>query len=176
MMMRALLFVLLASLTGCQLFPLQVMKDDFDGATIVRQPNLVASRPTLTTEDNPQGLGFEWSTAKPDIVLLTAGLFEISNIEKLEFIADDQPITGVALASVITEFNTSKYSSAPASMRLFSIPMAEFRKLANARIVKMKISGIGNYSVSRFGQDYPDVMVSSRFAPFLAKIDAVKKQ
>lgn len=163
--------VLLLALTGCVnlMFPMQVMKDDFDGATIVRQPPVVASRPTLTNDDTPQSLGFEWSSKTPDMVFVTAQLFEIRNIENVEFIADDLPILGVKIASAMTQFETgSRYSS-----RRFSLPFGEFRKIAAAHIVKMKITNIDTYTVSRFGQDYPNVMVSDRFAPFLAKIDQI---
>ena len=163
--------VLLLALTGCvnSMWPMQVMKDDFDGATIVRQPPVVASRPTLTNDDSPQSLGFDWSSKNPDKVFVTAQLFVIQNIEKVEFTADDQPIQGVITASAMTQFETgSSYSS-----RRFSLPLGEFRKIAAAHIVKMKITNIDTYSVSRFGQDYPNVIVSDRFAPFLAKIDLI---
>lgn len=164
----AMLFTL--SSCGNLMFPMQVMKDDFDGATIVRQPPVVASRPTLTNDDTPQSLGFEWSSKTPDRIFITTALFEIQNIENVEFIADDQSIQGINPASTMTQFDTQKAES---SSRRFSMPIGEFRKIAAARIVKMKITRINTYSVSRFGQDYPNVMVTDRFAPFLAKVDQI---
>lgn len=161
--------VLLLTLTACvsSMWPLEVMKDDFDGATIVRQPPVVASRPTLTSDDSPQSLGFEWSSKTPDTVFVTAQYFVIENIEKVEFIADEQRIQGISTASVLTQFEPgSSYSS-----RRFAMPMTEFRKIASAHIVKMKISSIDTYSVSRFGKDYPNVIVSDRFDPFLVAVD-----
>lgn len=173
-MRKLITLTLLIFLAGCvsTMWPMQVIKDDFDGATIVRQPPVVACRPILTNPDNPQYLGFEWSTKNPDLVILTAQLNGIDNIVSLEFMSDDKPINNIKIASPTTEFDTGSSSSS----RRFSIPIEDFRKIAAARIVKMKTSSISAYNVSRFGQEYPDVIVTTRFTPFLAKIESIKSK
>lgn len=145
-----------------------VMKNDFDNSTIARQPAVVANRPTLTNDDSAQLLGFEWVSSTPDIVFITPGLLQIENIYDVALIADDQNIQGIKLASNSTVFERGQ------SVRRFSMPLDEFRKIAAARIVKMKITRNNDFSVSRFGQEYPDVPASGKITKFMAKVDELR--
>lgn len=177
----------LISLTGCAglddaMTPsMKVMRNDFDNSTILRQPPILASRPAFNSDDAPHSLGFEWNTGEPDIVYVTAGVpGQILNIYELAFIADDVAINGIQLASGNTEYNTAINNSVTSreSLRRFAMPLSEFKKITTARIVKMKVVRDTDFSLSRFGQEYPDVTVSRKIVAFLSKVDeyrSVKK-
>lgn len=183
--MKIVKFALLATLialTGCAglddaMTPgLKVVNNDFDNSVIVDQPLVVANRASLSTNDSWHQLGFEWSTSTPDVVYITAGVVDrILNIYSVAFIADDQNIAGIELASNNTVYDAGT-GAAPLkkSTRRFALPLTEFRKIAAARIVKMKISRDNDFTLSRFGQDYPDVTVSRKIVAFLAKVDGYK--
>lgn len=169
----AMLATLLA-LAGCAGFnaamtpSAEIIKDDFDGATIIRQ-SPVGSSSSLT--ESWHTLGFEWSTGKPDTIYITAGLvMQTENIQEVQFKADGELIENIELASNKTEFENN------ASSRRFSLPLSEFRKIAAANVVKMKIIyNLGNNSsVSSFGQDYPNVLTTSKIPPFMSKVDELR--
>lgn len=175
--MNRIKFAMLATLltlSGCAGFnaamtpSAEIIKDDFDGATIIRQ-SPVSSSSSLA--ESWHTLGFEWTTKKPDSIYITAGLvMQTENIQNVQFKADGQTIENIELASNNTAFENS------ASSRRFSLPLSEFRKIAAARVVKMKIThnNGNNYSVSSFGLDYPNVLTTSKIPPFMNKVDELR--
>jgi hypothetical protein len=165
------IFAVLFALAGCTginsaMTPgAEVIKDDFYGATVIRQSPISASS---SLSEPWHTLGFEWSTKTLDKVYVTAGLtMRTESIQNVEFKADDQIIEHIEIASNHTEFENS------ASTRRFSMPLTEFRKIASAKDVKMKIThNLGNdYSVSSFGLNNQNALVNSKFAPFLNNVD-----
>jgi hypothetical protein len=177
-MKRLIIIAAMLVMSGCgnmgaamndAMFPnTSVRTNDFDNSTIAHQPPVVASRPTLTSDDTAQMLGFEWVSSTPDIIYITAGIDGILNIYTVDLLADDQNIQGISLASNSTEFQKG------GSSRRFAMPLDEFRKIVSARIVKMKITRNNDYSVSRFGQEYPDVAVTGKITKFMAKVDDLR--
>jgi hypothetical protein len=167
--MKRIAFVTsLLVLAGCASLSLvpgpEVLTDPYDGAKIIRQT--AASASASAFGDNAHQLGFEWYARTPDRVYLEVSVPGITNITGVAFRVGPEEIVGEA-ASAITDYGSF-------STRRFSVSMSDFRKLANAPAVKMKVLRINRYTVSEFGSEREAVAVSSKFLPFLAKIAEVK--
>src|SRR3981189_173457 len=78
----------------------RLIKDDFDGALIVRQPPVGAAS---SMSETIHVLGFEWSQKTPDTVFVTAGLQGTRAIHALAFNADGRLIEDISPASATTE-------------------------------------------------------------------------
>jgi len=139
---------------------LSVIKDEFDGSTIVQQ-DAVSSSSSLA--EGWHTLGFEWHQKTPDIVFVTAGANWIVTITDLAFNADGELISRIRPASATTEYGSL-------STRRFAMAWQDFLKIANAKSVKMKLVRINDYTVSSFGADHSAAVVNTRIAPFVAKV------
>ena len=166
--------IMLFLLTGCTSFNAamtpgtETIHDQFDGSTIIRQEPVSASS---SLSEAWHMLGFEWSTKRPETVNITPGLaMQTETIQDVEFNVDGKIISSAKLASSHTEYGNM------ASNRRLSLPIAEFRKIAEGRNVKMKVTyDFGNkYSVSSFGQDLPDAIVSGKIKLFMTQIDGLR--
>lgn len=168
------------ALTGCASYndamtpSLSVTKDKFDETTIVRQPIVPANS---SFSDHMTGLGFEWKSSLPNVVILTVGVSGIENIMGADFKVDGQDIPSPNVAGYLTQYPeksltfgdmTSTYST-----RRMTMPLEDFLKIANAAQVKMRVRHIDTYSVSVFGRSEMAV-VGSKFAPFLVKLRDMK--
>ena len=56
------------------------------------------------------------------------------------------------------------------------MPLDQFRRMATAKVVKMKVESINTYSVSSFGKAKPNAIVNGKFAAFLEQVDAQLKK
>ena len=144
---------------------LRLMKDDFDGAQIVRQPPVSAAS---SMSDTFHSLGFEWTTKTPDLVYLVAEAPGISAIEEVAFNVDGKILNDVKTASTTTDYQTGSYGGR--SSRRFAIPLKEFELIAAGRDVKMRVSRINEYTVSAFGMEHPNAIVNSKFPAFIQKV------
>ena len=136
--------------------------DDFDGSKIVRQEP-VSSSSSLTEDWHT--LGFDWSSRTPDKVFLTAGVRGTNNVFGLAFNAGGKLITAQP-ASLTTEYG-------PWSTRRFVVSFREFEAIANAPLVKMKVSGANAYGVSSFGSS-TNAVVGTKFPSFLQQVNAAR--
>ncbi|MES1982379.1 MAG: hypothetical protein V4443_07875 [Pseudomonadota bacterium] len=180
--MKFLLLAILLVLSGCTSSinklttpNAQVSKDKSDGSVYVRQPPVNASRDSFSSGDAWHTLGFEWLSRIPDTVFFTVGVIgQASQIQDLALIADDQVIQGIKPTSD-TNINIDQSVGIPLkdTYRRYSMPLDEFRKVAAARVVKMKIFRAHDTSSSQFGKDFPYVAVNGKFSPFLNKVDAL---
>lgn len=153
-----------ASMNDAMTPSLSVTKDDFDGTTIIRQS------PVSSSSGLGEGwhtLGFEWSKKTPDTVFVTVGTNGIVNITDVAFNADGQIISNIKPASTITEYGQW-------STRRFHMALDDFMKVANAKIVKMKVIRINDYSVSSFGTEVSGAVVNTKFQPFLSKLSELR--
>jgi hypothetical protein len=144
---------------------LRLMKDDFDGAQIVRQPPVSAAS---SMSDTFHSLGFEWTTKTPDLVYLVAEAPGISGIEALAFNVDGKILSDIKTASATTEYQTGTYGGR--SARRFAIPLQEFELIAVGKDVKMRVSRLNDYSVSAFGPEHPNAIVNSKLPAFIQKV------
>jgi hypothetical protein len=161
--LRALPLVLILGCTSMNdaLTPsLQLMKDDFDGALIVRQAPVSAASGLA---DAWHTLGFEWTQKTPNAVYVTAGVQGITNIYQLAFNADGHIIENLKTASAHTDYGQW-------STRRFSMTWDDFLALANAKEVKMRVSRANEYTVSSFGPAHPNALVNAKLVPFVAKV------
>ena len=171
-----LLLAAVLALTGCTsvndaMTPsLSVTKDRFDDTTIVKQPIVPANS---SFSDDMTGLGFEWKSSLPEVIILTVGVSGIENIMGADFKIDGQDIPSPKTAGYLTQYPqesltfgdmTSTYST-----RRMTMPIDDFIKLANAKQVKMRVQHIDTYSISIFGRSEMAV-VGSKFEPFVAKL------
>jgi len=62
------------------------------------------------------------------------------------------------------------------STRRFAMPLDDFKAIATAKDVRMRVESIDTYNVSKFGSAYSNAIVNTKFAPFLEKIEAAKSQ
>ncbi len=180
--MRIIIFTILitiiisgcASLNDAMTPGLQVSESDFDGTKFISQPVVGANRPSLSTSDARNQLGFNWESKTPNEIYLTVGVAgDIANVQAAEFIADEIPITAGQPIDILTTFKTTKYFGTNSSNR-FKITLADFKKIAAAHIVKYRITANGKEYTSRFGKEYPFVPASGKFEPFLNKLTELK--
>jgi hypothetical protein len=139
---------------------LSVIKDDFNGSTIVRQYPVSSSS---SLSEGWHTLGFEWIQKTPDTIFITAGTNGIVNITDVAFNADGQVISSIKPASTITEYGQW-------STRRFAMSWEDFLKVANAKSVKMKVVRINDYTVSSFGFDHSEAIVNTKIPPFVEKV------
>lgn len=164
-MRKVLLILTVLLVAGCATMndamtpSLEVIKDDFDNALIVRQ-SPVSSASTMSEAWHT--LGFEWNQKNQDIIFITAGANGIVNITDVAFNADGQVIASIKPASTITEYGQW-------STRRFSMSWNDFLRVANAKSVKMKVVRVNDYTVSSFGPEHP-ATVDSKIAPFVQKV------
>ena len=147
---------------------LQVVKDDYDGATIVRQA------PAQSGSDfagNWNALGFEWKSKFPNRVVIAAGTRGVINIRDLVLEIDGETAT-VKPASEMTDYGDSA-SGERWSMRRFEVSWADFERMAAARAVQVRVVGTNEVFVTSFGSDRPGAPVNATLPPFRA---AVRKQ
>lgn len=143
---------------------MQIFKDDFDGATIVRQePVSAADGPSEAWHT----LGFEWSQKTPDLIYITVGVHGVANITEVAFNADGQILENIKTASAHTEYG--KWST-----RRFVMPWPLFLAVANAKSVKMKVVRLNDYGVSSFGPNHSWAIVNSKIPPFVGKVHELR--
>lgn len=168
--MRYLLLLLL--LAGCAdmndaMTPsLRMEKDNFDGATIVRQPSVGASS---TLGEPRHTLAFDWNQRTPNTVYVTAGVLGIRSIAALAFNADGRVIQNLKEASAVTD-RISYGQAGSWSERRFAMTWEEFQAVVNARSVKMRVSGVNDYAVSSFGPDHDGAIVNTKLKPFAERV------
>jgi hypothetical protein len=161
-------FVVGLVLAGCaginqMLTPgVQIEVDTFDGQRrVIQAPVSAASG----LSEGWHLLGFEWASGNPDLVYLDVGLTGIDNVMGVKFNVDGVVIEGVVV-SPVTRFEKRN------SYRRFSMPVSEFRVMAGAETVKMRVVTITEYSVSSFGSAHKGAVVSDKLLDFLRAIDA----
>jgi hypothetical protein len=134
---------------------------DFDNSIdVIQEPVSAASG----LSEGWHTLGFRWNSNSPDVVFLMVGTKGTVNVTGVSFNIDGD-IIDVETASTITDYDQW-------STRQFVMPLEQFRKLATADVVKMKVSMIDQYSVSSFGQTKSKAVVSGKFEGFLNQVDA----
>jgi hypothetical protein len=110
-------------------------------------------------------LGFEWSSRTPEQIFLIAGVKGINNVFGLAFNVGGKVITAQPASS------TTEYG--PWSTRRFVVSLREFETIANAPLVKMKVSGANTYGVSSFGTS-TNAVVGTKFPGFLQQVRAAR--
>lgn len=71
---------------------------------------------------------------------------------------------------------TTEFRPGGGSFRRFEIPLADFTAMAQARVVKMRVEGINDYTVSSFGSDAGMAIVNSKFGPFLQQVMEARRR
>ncbi len=137
-----------------------VVSDFDDTIEVIQAP--VSSASSLS--EGWHTLGFRWSSKAPDIVFLKVGAQDIVNISAVAFNIDGNIIRLDKPASTLTDYGDW-------STRQFSMSLEQFRELAAAQTVKMKVVMIDKYSVSSFGKSKSSAIVNGKFAPFLQQVD-----
>lgn len=145
--------------------------DDFDGRQVIHQPPISAAS---SLSEAFHILGFEWVERHPDVIFITAGIaMQIRAIEGVAFNADGQIFNKLMLASSLTHFERS---AGGASSRRFQIPLDDFAVIASARVVKMRLEGIDEYTVSSFGLGSGVSAVNAKLGPFLNAVRAARSK
>jgi len=172
---KIIAFVLAIALMGCASMndamtpSAHVQKDDFDGSTLVNQDPVSAA----TLGDSGWNvLGFDWTSKTPNSAYITVGVQGINNISGVQFNADGKLIESVKHASIGTNYANS---SSPLSTRRFSMPWNDFKIIATAKDVKMRVEMINTYNVSKFGPANGTVIVNTKFTPFVQKVEEALK-
>jgi hypothetical protein len=172
-MNRLICLILTALVTGCAgmqdaMTPsASVIRDDFDGKIIVRQSPVSAAS---SLAEPFHTLGFEWSQKFPDLVFITVGqAFQARPITSVAFNADGIVLDRIKPASVLTEYQDK------ASSRRFEMALLDFTSIAAAKVVKMRVESLNDYTVSSFGLGTGDgAAVNSKFRPFLEQVAAIR--
>ncbi|MBC8180300.1 hypothetical protein H8E88_04165 [candidate division KSB1 bacterium] len=134
---------------------------DFDNSVEVVQKAVSAAS---SLSEGWHTLGFRWNSKAPNTIFLTVGTKGIVNVTGVSFNIDGN-IVDAEIASTLTDYDQW-------STRQFSMPLDQFRKLATAKIVKMKVIMIDKYSVSSFGQTKQNAIVSGKFSEFIRQVNA----
>jgi hypothetical protein len=176
-MNRLICLILTALVTGCAgmqdaMTPsASVIRDDFDGKMIVRQAPVSAAS---SLGEPFHTLGFEWTEKYPNTIFITTGFaFGLRSIQDVAFNADGRIVDKIKQASVLTEFD--RFGTATSSSRRFEMSLEDFRIIANAQEVKMRMGSINDYTVSSFGPATGvGAAVNTKFRPFLDQIEAIR--
>ena len=161
-----ILFFIGCAATNQALTPsVKTVVSDFDGSIEVFQKPVSAAS---GMKDSWNMLGFRWTSKEPNYVFLIVGLKGIVNISSVSFNIDGNIVRLDETARKFTDCNECKNRK---STRQFSMLLSQFRVLASAKIVKMKIESKDTYYVSSFGQS-KRATVGGKFAPFLQQVDA----
>jgi hypothetical protein len=143
----------------------QVIKDDYDGATIVRQAPVVAGN---LAEGDWNALGFEWKSKFPNRVLLVAGTRGVFRIAELVIEIDGEA------AAVKTASESTDYGDPAAgerwSMRRFEVNWADFERIATGRTVRLKVVGPNEMFATTFGSEHAGAPVNGTLASFRATV------
>jgi hypothetical protein len=166
-----LAFTVIFLLSGCadmanSLTPgVKVTKSEYDGTIEIIQASVSSSN---SLSEAFHTLGFRWNEMAPEKVYLTVGVYGIGNVTGVAFNADGNKLENIQTASNLTEYGDW-------STRQFVMPLDDFKILATASDVKMKVSRIDKYTVSSFGQANTNAAISGKFLPFLARLNEIKK-
>jgi hypothetical protein len=132
----------------------------------------VIQKPVSAADNTKKGkniLGFSWKSTAPEIVMLEVGT-QGNYVKAVHFDIDGNTIQNNTPESTLTEYAVWSYGT-------FKMPLAQFRTMANAKVVKMKvIYGTNSYRVTSFGKTKGNAMVDSKFPPFLEQVDAHLKK
>lgn len=164
------LLVLALFLAGCagvseRLSPsMEIVKDEFDGSTVVRQPPVTAAK---GMRDAWHTLGFEWSQKAPNFVYLTAGAS--GNIADVAFNADGRLMFN--LKTVGAPAGAGRWTT-----RRFVMSWEEFAALANAKDIRMRVTRDGEHTVSSFGPAHPSAAVNTRLTAFVTKVRELRAE
>ena len=129
-------------------------------------------------------MGFVWNEKKPEFVAMEVGTSGVTNIDSFSLnidgeILDLEPLPDGTDFGI---FNTHSFEffmgSIPVqvSTRKFIVGMNQFREMANANDVRIRIGLQHRNFVFKFGKNYPDETINDRFIPFLKKVDVVKSK
>ena len=143
----------------------QVVKDDYDGATIVRQTPVVAG--TLS-EGDFNALGFEWKSKFANRVVLVAGTRGVIRVANLTLEVDGEPVN-VKTASETTAYGDPA-SGERWSMRRFEVDWDGFERIAAGHTVHMRVVGPNEMYATSFGRDYAAAPVNRTLATFRATV------
>ncbi len=168
----ALLFLLsgCASMNDALTPSPSTIRDDFDGTTLVRQPPVGASS---SFSEPVHSLGFEWFARDSGRVYLNVGAHfgaRTGGMIALSFNADGE-IFRAEQSNPFTKRDRETYKE---SAR-FSVTFDQFQKIASAQVVKMRVDGLGESTVSSFGPGTgAGAQVTVKFAPFLEQVRAAR--
>jgi hypothetical protein len=139
----------------------QVIKDDYDGATIVRQVPVEAG---ILGEGDFNALGFEWKSKFPNRVVLVAGTRGVIRVASLVVEVDGEPLN-VKIAGEITDYG-SPAAGERWSMRRFEVSWDDFERLAAGRVVRLKVVGPNEMYGTAFGKEHAGAPVNRTLASF----------
>ena len=162
-MRRILAILATVTMTGCASLAADIMTpgpkaetDPYDGATQVTQPPANAS-----TASGPfVSLGMYWKSSTPDLVYVQPGVRGIRNVFDVDFTADGRRIEDAKPAQIFPDYGEM-------SSRAFAISYDEFRAIATAQTVRMKITTGSKHQVATFGQAHSSAMISHKLPEFL---------
>lgn len=160
--LTALLLTACMSMNDAMTPDASVRTDDFDGSKeVIQKPVSAAS----SISEGWNTLGFRWNSQAPTVVYLTAGAEGITNVSGLKFNVDGEFITA-SEASTLTDYDQW-------STRQFAVSWEQFLKIANGKVVKMRIEKIDTYQNSSFGTENSGGLVNKKFPPFIAKVKQI---
>lgn len=136
--------------------------DDSDNTIKVIQKPVSAAN---NTKEGKNILGFSWYSQAPNIVFLDAGMSGRTKVTGVAFDIDGDIVEFKSLSGGTRFENNWSYIT-------FLMPLDQFRRMASAKIVEMKVEKNFAYSVSSFGKTRPNAIVNGKFAAFLEQVDA----
>ncbi len=137
-----------------------VVSDSNDTIEVIQAPVSAAS----SISEDLHALGFRWSNKTQDMVFITVGAAGIVDISAVVFNIDGNIISIDKSENTLTDFENW-------STRQFSMSLEQFRQIAYAQIVTMKVVMIDKYSVSSFGISKKGAIVNGKFTSFLQQVD-----
>jgi hypothetical protein len=128
----------------------------------------VIQKPVSAENNTKRGsniLGFSWKSTAPESVILEVGTLG-NYVKAVHFDIDGDMLRYDKPEDTLTSYGTYSYGT-------FVMPLKQFRRMANAKQVKMKvIYGTDRYRVTSFGKAKGSAIVDSKFPPFLEQVDA----
>jgi hypothetical protein len=167
-MKKIAVLLLLVLLSGCATFndmltpTVETKRDAYDGTVSVFQDKVSAAS---SLSEAYTFMGFTWYAKEPLYVIIHAGIYAgWLKVNGVRFKIEDTGEEIIAKSKIINY-------DAKISGNFFGISLEDFKKIANANSVLMKLEPIG--AVSSFGKNRDGAIITAKFKPFLDEIGTI---
>lgn len=171
-MNRVMMALAIASLVGCATtsgLDATVSQSGFDGATTVSVP--VHGTACGSTSGSCLGMGAQWSTARPQVVLLNVALLmDYQPILSAKLSVDDT-IVSLDEMQGMTQFSRIG-DPVRTSTKYFAIPIGSLRRAVSANKVWLRVSTPSGTVEDRVIDGDVDSKAIHALRRFMAKVDA----
>lgn len=175
--MKWILCITLILLAGCTSFNqkmtpgVSTQVDKFDGSVYINQPPVGCAS---DLSENIMAMGFWWSEKNPGVVALDVNYHGSVAMMSLEFKIDGEDVQTTKRAGLTDiDINRDRLSGVVSSnsQKTFFISLEDFRRMARADVVKMRVLLSTSHLFASFGKSRKAAIINGKMTPFLELVD-----